>query len=453
MKKISTKIILLSLVNSLFIALLNVLSTIYMNYRQRVQVTADTVSGTSTASSAIAGTAPVQPAGLINLPTLVVISLVASLIFGVVLSYIVGKLIAKPIIKVTEITKRTAEFDLREDELFEHTLKYKDESGIMAKALWDTRIVLREMAAKLQNISSSLALHSHNLSGAADENVRTITQVVSTINEIAEGNSSQAQTINDINLTLSEVVELIDNITAETSLGADNAVKSLDTIKEGQEAVDIQSEKMEENILVAHEANKSIGELSSMIEQVASIVSVITSIADQTNLLALNAAIEAARAGEAGNGFGVVADEIRNLAEESSKAAKEIEEIITETTDKTKLAVVSMATANTLAEEQKKALSITKDAFIKIKNTYDQIVSNFQRTASAMKAVNEKSKSMSVQTQDIASIAEESAASTEEISAAGQQQLASIELIAEASKDLSKLAEELSVEVNKFKIE
>ena len=69
-----------------------------------------------------------------------------------------------------------------------------------------------------------------------------------------------------------------------------------------------------------------------------------------------------------------------------------------------------------------------------------------------MKIINEKSKTISEQTQDMAAIAEESAACTEEISAAGQEQLASTEMIAQASKDLFVLAEELSKEISKFKI-
>lgn len=436
MKKISTKVIVLSLINSLMIAVLNgVISIIMRNDMQ--------ASG-SAGTNAPAGAMPI-------LPTPVIIGSVASLFLGAIIAYFFGRYISRPILEVTEITNRTAALDLVYDKSYEQTLKYKDECGAMAAALENTRKVLREMAVKLQKISSALDSHSQRLTSTAEDNVRTITQVVSTIGEIAEGNSSQAQTINEVNATLSELVKLFGNISEDASKGAENAVKSLDTIKEGQKAVDVQVEKMDENISISLETNKSIEDLSSMIEQVASIVNVITSIAEQTNLLALNAAIEAARAGEAGKGFAVVADEIRSLAEGSSKAAKEIIDIIKKTTDKTKLVATNINTANLLVNEQKNALSITQDAFNKIKFSYDHIVNGFQQTADSMKIVKEKSKSISDQTQDMAAVAEESAASTEEISAAGQEQLASIELIAQSSKDLFVLAEELNKEINKFK--
>ncbi|WP_141722938.1 methyl-accepting chemotaxis protein [Cellulosilyticum sp. I15G10I2] len=442
MDKISTKIVMLSLVNTIIVAILNVAASLYMNKSQQMP------SGAEVASGVEKGTG----GGQFLLPTPVLIGLLISLILGIIISYFLGKYIAKPIIKVTELTRKTASFDLVYDESFDEVLKYKDESGLMGEALSDTREVLRDMALKLQNICGELTSHSHSLSKTTDDNVQTITQVVTTMNQVAAGNGHQAKTINAINITLTEVAQLIDNITKEALEGADHAVKSIDSIQEGQKAVDIQSKKMEENIAISYETNKSMDELSIMIEKVADTINIITAIADQTNLLALNAAIEAARAGEAGKGFAVVADEIRKLAEESGKAAKVINEIINQTTDKTKQVVNNISTTTTLIDEQKKALGITQDAFDKIKGTYNGIVAGFKQTAASIQTVNEKSKGISGQTQSMAAVAQQSAASMEEVSAAGQEQLASIEDIAQSAKGLFTLAKELREEVDKFKI-
>lgn len=441
MKNISTKIIILSLLNSLIVAGTNVGASIIMNNNRSSGIP----SGSSAKASMQRGI-PFLP------PTPILIGLAISLLLGVMMSYVLGKLISRPIIKITEFTKRTANLDLVDDKSFDEILKYKDESGAMAKALWDTRRALREMIIKLKNVSSTVASHSNELTIITDENLQSITQVVSTISEIAEGNSSQAQTVFDINFTMSEVVNLISDITYEASKGAENAIKSLHYIVDGKNSVDVQDNKMNENISISSEVNISISELRKMIEQVGDIINVITSIADQTNLLALNAAIEAARAGEAGKGFAVVADEIRNLAEESSNAAKKITVIINSTTEKTRLTALNIDKANLLVNEQKEALDVTQEIFDKIRTSYDGIVNSFQQSAAAMKIVNEKSKSISCRIKDVSSLAEAFAASTEEISASGQEQLLSTEVIAKSSKELYKLAGDLSTEINRFKI-
>ena len=439
MKKISTKIVLLSLFNSLFVAAVNVGASIF---------TSNNVGDSAVPVADMAA----QTGSLIRVPNSVLIGLGISLVFGLIMSYVLGMLIAKPIVKVTEITEKTANFDLAEDTSFEALLKYKDESGAMAKALWDTRKALREMAIKLQNVSSAVYTHSNDLTRITDENVKSITLVAETISQLADGNSTQVQTVNEMNATMSQVVKLIDNITEETTKGADSAAKSISFIVDGKTAVDLQAKKMNETIAMSLEANNSINELSKMIEQVEDIINVINSIADQTNLLALNAAIEAARAGEAGRGFAIVAEEIRKLAEESSSATQKITDIINNTNEKTTLAVSSIKNAGLLVDEQKEALQITQDVFVKIKTSYDDIVNGFGQTASAMKVINDKSKNIFEQTQNVSHVAEEFSASTEEIAASSKKQLNSIEVIAETSKDLYQLSNELSAEISKFKV-
>ncbi|QDP38990.1 methyl-accepting chemotaxis protein [Radiobacillus deserti] len=442
MKKISTKIILLSLINSILVAIINVGASIIMR------------SGTSGAATPNTNTeaAEQMQSGFI-LPAPILWGLLISLIIGIVLSYFIGKAIEKPIVKVTEFAEKTADLDLSDsDKDLEKLLKIKDQTGSMARALYGTRKVLKDMAKELQTVSSTVTNQSDSLNKNTDENVNSITHVVTTIDQLAAGNSAQAETMNDISKTLSDVVNLIDEIAVKTSANAEQASHSIESIKEGQRSVDRQTKKMDETLHVSSEVTHSIHDLRSMINQVTGFVDIITSIAEQTNLLALNASIEAARAGESGRGFAVVADEIRKLAEETSKSASEITTIIEGTSDKTDLAVSNIEQSNQLVEEQRDALKITKEAFEKIKHMYEGIVEGFTQTAEAMKIVNGNSKTVSIQIQDITSQIEEFAASTEEISATGQEQLASTEIIANSAKELDELAIKLNDQINMFKI-
>ncbi len=445
MKKISTKIILLSLINSVIVAVINVGGSLFMQKSGGVDM-ATTNTGTAVEA------APAQEAFFL-LPTPILIGLGISLIIGVILSYIFGTIISRPILKMTEMVERTSRFDLREDtEFFEEAKKHKDEIGQMARALLETRHTLREMAIRLQGYSSTIATHSNHLTQNTEENLQSITQVVTTIDDIAIGNNQQAQTIRDINETLLEVVNHIDRMTHEASTGANHAAESLEAVVEGQNTIDVQKMKMEESIEVSKEANNSIMELSSMVEEVKGIVTIITSIAGQTNLLALNAAIEASRAGEAGKSFAVVAGEIRSLAEDTSRAAKEITDLISKTTETSSVAVSNINKSSALIGEQKDAIKITEAAFDKIKGTYDRIVEGYKHTVEAIETVNGKSKRISEQIQDMTKVAEDFADSTMQISASGQEQLSTTEMISQSSKELSGLAEQLNLEINKFQV-
>lgn len=437
-KKVSTKIIGLSLANSLLIALI-------------IGIASLTVTPSN---STITETVVATEGSIIGLPSVQVrIGVLFAMIVGLVTSYFFGRYISRPIIKVTDLIKRTANLDLTYSKEYDVIMKYNDECGSMANELNHTRTALNEMLIKLQSIANTLATNSQSLNGATAENVESIAHVVNAINEIAEGNSNQSYMISDINNTIASITELIGKVSDMACNGAKDADNSIDKINEGQSAVDIQLVKMDESMSVANETSRSVEELNKMIIQVEKVTEVITSIANQTNLLALNAAIEASRAGEAGKGFSVVADEIRNLADGSSNAAKEIVDIINKTTDLSEITVKNINKVNDLVNEQKYALEITKKAFDNIKLSHDGMVKNFHDTADVMIMINDKSKIISKQTMDIASVVEESAASAEEVSAVGAIQLSTMKNMEDSSKELAVLADELSKEINIFKID
>lgn len=381
-----------------------------------------------------------------------IVALLVSLIIAFIMSLFLGTRISHPILKVTELINRTSKFNLIYDKSFEPLLKNKDETGTIAKAIFDMRSIMHVMVEKIITVSGSLAKHSGELSVTSENNVRTLNQIVTTINELAGGNSSQAELITKTNEKISGVVKTINEISDETFINSENASKSLDMVLVGDNAVLKQAQRMSENVAISSEVGRSIQELSTMIEKVGNIVSVINSIASQTNLLALNAAIEAARAGEAGKGFAVVSEEIRKLAEGSSDAAKEISQIVNNTVVKSKLTIENIEKAALAVSSQEEALNETKEAFKNIKISVREIAEKTKHSAEKLKQVDNMSNDIYNQSQDMSAVAEESAASMQEISATSEEQLASFEMVAKASADLSKMAEELSKEISRFDV-
>jgi methyl-accepting chemotaxis protein len=189
---------------------------------------------------------------------------------------------------------------------------------------------------------------------------------------------------------------------------------------------------------VVGNAASTVRELGNSSNQIGEIIQVIDDIADQTNLLALNAAIEAARAGEQGRGFAVVADEVRKLAERTTKATKEIAAMIKRIQEDTGNAVQSI-------ESGTKEVETGKDLAKKAIEALDEIIGS---TNSTIDAVNQ----VAAASEEQSSAAEQISKSIEGISSVTQESAAGTQQIARAAEDLNKLTYNLQELISRFTI-
>lgn len=207
----------------------------------------------------------------------------------------------------------------------------------------------------------------------------------------AEDVAMQAGTI----ATASEEMAATSSDIARNCLyAADNAQRVVDETHNGSELVRNSSNLMDNIARRVNESSQTVAGLGQRSDQIGAIVNTIQDIADQTNLLALNAAIEAARAGEQGRGFAVVADEVRALAERTTKATKEISSMIKSIQGETQSAVGSMAEG---VEEVKRGTDETG------------------RSGEALESILNKINDLTMQVSQIATAAEEQTATTHEI--------------------------------------
>lgn len=239
-----------------------------------------------------------------------------------------AKQIADPITKITELINKTAAHDLVNDSSYDYLLKKKDETGIIAKAMANMRVELREMVSKLQLSSNNLTENAARVKSITEKVHDNSSNNSATTEELSAGMEQTAATTEEITASTEEVSKNVDAVALKTEEGSKlsgEITKRAMTYKSNA----IASKQIAQNVYSEVKEKMELAtEKSKEVEQINMLAEAILDITSQTNLLALNAAIEAARAGEAGKGFAVVADEIRKLAEESSNAVGNIQKIV-----------------------------------------------------------------------------------------------------------------------------
>ena len=197
---------------------------------------------------------------------------------------------------------------------------------------------------------------------------------------------------------------------------------------------------------------KVIQKLEERSKEIGQIIEVITGISDQTNLLALNAAIEAARAGEHGKGFAVVADEVKNLAEQSKESADKIANLIQQIQHDTTHAVEMMGKGTADVAEGISVVQVTGEGFKRIQQSIDQVTSQIQEISAVSEEMSASVEQVHASVDQVAQIVKEASTNTENIAAASEEQLASMEEITASSNSLSKMAEDLLAQMKQFKM-
>ncbi len=352
--------------------------------------------------------------------TIIVALMLVSTILSIGGSLIIVRSITVPLSEGVDVANRLAAGDLTAS----ITIRSSDEIGMLMTAMDNMVKSLRDLIIKIKYAAENMASGSEQLSASAEEISRGMEGQAARSSQIATATEEMSQTVVDVAKNTSDIAQI--------------SAQAFDQAKDGADVVNRSVNEVQAIASTVTESAQMMERLGDSSKQIGNIIGVINDIADQTNLLALNAAIEAARAGEQGRGFAVVADEVRKLAERTTQATSQINNMISSIQGEVERAEVTMNSATARVESGVEFSRKAGDALGSIVQSVNNLQSMVQQIASA-------TEEMSTVSETISSDIEGVATGSKEISAGSGQ-------IAQASSDLAKLATELQSIVRQFKV-
>jgi methyl-accepting chemotaxis protein len=306
------------------------------------------------------------------------VSVIAAAIFvlGVAFAFLIARSITRPLGEAVGVAQKVAAGDLTS--VVE--VKSKDETGLLLQALKDMNASLRKIVGEVRSGTEAIG---------------------SGTKQIASGNADLSQRTEEQASALEETASSMEELTSTVKQNAENA-KQANQLALGASTVAVKGGQ------VVGQVVQTMGSINESSKKIVDIIGVIDGIAFQTNILALNAAVEAARAGEQGRGFAVVASEVRNLAQRSAAAAKEIKALIGDSVDK-------VGAGTKLVDEAGKTMEEIVTSVKRVTDIMSEITAASQEQSSGIEQINQAITQMDEVTQQNAALVEEAAAAAESL--------------------------------------
>jgi methyl-accepting chemotaxis protein len=386
-----------------------------------------------------------------NLVFKLLILAVLAVILSVIAVYIISSVFSKKLSIATHYMLPMSEGDFTQ-QVKAKELQSKDEIGQLMNALQHLQDSIKDMFGLVLDNSGRIDEDAKNLSEVSTQMNESVGMVNDAIQDVAQGSAAQAESISSIALNMNHFAESMDQIVADIKDVDSGTMEMKDLSDNSNQNIKGLSESVQITNQTFQTFREQIAALVENLNQINQITKLINDISDQTNLLSLNATIEAARAGEAGRGFGVVADEIRNLSEQSKNSAEKINELIQKISTGNVYIDESSELLNQEFSNQSQVIDATLLSFQEIVVAIQNIIPKIDNVNHSADKMNQKKNEILGELDQISAISQQSSAATEEIGASMEQLFSSSEQIANAASNLGTRTDEMMEGTKRFKL-
>jgi methyl-accepting chemotaxis protein len=362
---------------------------------------------------------------------------------ALILTFVMTKKITSPLQQMIEVSQEIAQGDLTKRVV----LNDKGELGLLGDALNSMVDNLSALINKVVGASGNIVNVSGDFKQHSSDSTLAMNTTDSVLRAVVDSSEAQSRTISSILNSANHVASAIHQIDMVIQEVNTRNQQTSNLAEHGQQSVDQGFRQM--NIIrdTMEYLAQTVWQLTNYLSQISNIINLMENFAGQTNMLALNAAIEAARVGEQGKGFAVVANEIRKLADESSKSLEKIREVIIKIEQQSVDTVQTMEDSKVVVESGSQAMQTVSASLKEIINYVNNSVQEFEGLVDAS---NDISKSSTLIVRDISNLQTLAKQTVDHSNSLGTVVTKQSRAVMEAASSLGDIAVTLEQSTNKF---